>query len=60
MFNVIKLAKEAITAIDHDIKDLEFHDGHLSAHAEIVVGGKKYDAVLTIDEVVPETPLSDG
>ena len=42
------------------VKDLEFHDGHLSARAKINVGGKKYDAVLTIDEEVPETPLSDG
>ena len=60
MFNVIKLAREAIDALDHDIKDLEFHDGHLSARAKVTVGDKVYDATLTIDEEVPETPLSDG
>ena len=60
MFNVIKIVEEAVAEITHSVKDLEFHEGHLAAHAKINVGGKAYDAVLTIDEEVPETPLSDG
>ena len=60
MFNIIRIVEEAAAEITRSVKDLEFHDGHLAAHAKINVGGTVYDAVLTIDEEVPETPLSDG
>ena len=64
MFNVIKLAKEAITAIDHSTsRTWSFTTLHLSAQpprSASLAAARVYDAVLTIDEEVPETPLSDG
>ena len=62
MLNIIKVIEEALEAFAHDVTLVDFHDGHLSVNADINVGGNKYQATLTIDEEVPETPLtgSDG
>ena len=59
LFNIFKVVEKALDAIAHDVKQVHFEAGHLEVKAKVSVSGKVYDATLTIDEEVPETPL-DG
>ena len=58
MFNPFKVFAEAVEAIEHDVETIDFRSGHFSVHAVVEHGGKKYDAVMTIDEQT--TPVNQS
>ena len=61
MFNIIKIVEEAVADnFARPLRTWSFTKGISRLTPRINVGGTVYDAVLTIDEEVPETPLSDG